>query len=109
MNRKNHNTDQCVCVNTATSVSGYQEITKSTTINEIVINMKIIDFVNHAVQCNQFDKPIIFIASFSCFSFSFVMNYKKTPECKLYYFSDENIVITITYFNGIDTGINKTK
>lgn len=44
------------------------------TISVIDIIMNAIDLMNHPSQCNQFGSPIIFIASFNCFSFSIAMN-----------------------------------
>ncbi len=43
------------------------------TISTTVITIYIRHFKNHAVQWSQLGNPIIFIASFNCFSFSVVM------------------------------------
>lgn len=75
-NRNTHKTDQLENVKTATSVPSYHFILTRNTmkVTDMVINT--IDFMNHADQCNQFGSPIIFMASFNCFSFSVVINYK---------------------------------
>lgn len=44
------------------------------TIIDIEIIMYIIVLTNHPVQCNQFGKPIIFMDSFNCLSFSIAIN-----------------------------------
>lgn len=45
------------------------------TINVIETVINSIVLTNHPDQCSQFGKPIIFIASFNCFSFSVAINF----------------------------------
>lgn len=52
-------------VKTLKLVPGYQDTFSKTTINIIDNKRNVNVFMNHAVQCNQFGRPIIFIASYN--------------------------------------------
>lgn len=64
--------------------STYYKTFNNTTINERDIVIIIIVRTNQLVQCNQLGKPIIFIHSLSCFSFSIAMNFTVFVKGKLF-------------------------
>lgn len=69
-NRKNQIVEKLEFVNTATP-SLTRHLNRSVMIVMVIVR-RIIDFVNHAIQCRLSLKPMIFIASFRRRSFSIV-------------------------------------